>query len=137
MFFHSVSRTRHQHYFWMPAFLKLTTILALLLLTIVIFGSSCSRSHVDQQLRFGITAAQRDLWDEAIFRWKKVLQDNPKSAAAHNNLAVAYEKKGLLEEAKREYEKALKLKPGNSFIKTNYENFMEKYKALQKKEDEN
>lgn len=68
-------------------------------------------------------AAQKELWEEAIFRWEKVLQVNPDSAVAHNNLAVAYEKKGLLERAQEEYEKALKLSPNNRYIKSNYEKF--------------
>jgi len=96
---------------------------------------SCSSALHDEQLQFGIRAAQKDLWNEAIFRWKKTLQSNPNSAAAHNNLAVAYEKKGLLEEAKKEYEAALKLNPGNNQIKSNYQNFKEYYSSG-KKENE-
>lgn len=84
---------------------------------------SCASSRVESQLTFGITAAKQELWDEAIFRWKKVIQNNPDSAAAHNNLAVAYEKKGLWEEAKKEYEIALKLEPNNRYIQANYSKF--------------
>jgi hypothetical protein len=40
------------------------------------------------QIAFGIWAAEKDLWEEAIFRWKKVLAENPDSVGAHNNLAV-------------------------------------------------
>jgi len=97
---------------------------------------SCSRPLLDQNLLFGIQAAQRDLWDEAIFRWKKVVQLNPNSAAAHNNLAVAYEKKGLWEEAKEEYELAVKLGPENSYIKSNYKNFKDNYPSEKKEKDE-
>lgn len=75
------------------------------------------------QVAFGVWAAEKDLWDEAIFRWKKVLAENPDSVAAHNNLAVAYEKKGLWEEARREYETALKLAPQNSWVKANFQKF--------------
>ncbi|MFP4081325.1 MAG: tetratricopeptide repeat protein [Candidatus Aminicenantes bacterium] len=88
---------------------------------------------VQNQLQFGIEAAQKDLWDEAIFRWKKVIAHHPQSAAAHNNLAVAYEKKGWWEEAKKEYEIALKLNPDNSYIESNYEKF-KKNQELSKKE---
>ncbi len=101
---------------------KLTFYLVVLLI-FVISLSSCARKFTDSQLLFGIQAARQDLWDEAIFRWKKVILSDPNSAAAHNNLAVAYEKKGLWEEAKNEYEIALKLSPGNSHIKANYQNF--------------
>jgi tetratricopeptide (TPR) repeat protein len=71
------------------------------------------------QLQFGVWASQNNLWDEAIFRWKKVLQANPRSVAALNNLAVAYEKKGLFKEALVEYEAALKIAPNDSYVKSN------------------
>ncbi|KPJ70255.1 hypothetical protein AMJ44_00330 [candidate division WOR-1 bacterium DG_54_3] len=96
---------------------------------------SCSSSLQNEQLRFGIRAAQKDLWNEAIFRWQKVLRSSPNSAAAHNNLAVAYEKKGLLEEAKKEYEIALKLSPENTRIKSNYQSFKEYYSPVKKEND--
>ena len=103
----------------------------LILLFIVTFFSSCARSLSDNQLHFGILSARKDLWDEAIFRWKKVIDSNPSSAAAHNNLAVAYEKKGLWEEAKKEYETALKLSPNNKQIKSNYDAFKENYELIE------
>ena len=80
---------------------SIPSLLIIALMIFVFFG--CSRQLSQSQLNFGIEAAKKDLWDEAIFRWKKVLSTNPNSAAAHNNLAVAYEKKGLWEEAKKEY----------------------------------
>jgi tetratricopeptide (TPR) repeat protein len=87
--------------------------------------ASCATSRPQDQLRFGIWASERSLWDEAIFRWKKAAEANPKSAAAHNNLAVAYEKKGLFEDALKEYGLALKLDPENSYVKSNYKNCQE------------
>jgi tetratricopeptide (TPR) repeat protein len=85
--------------------------------------SACAGPRFTDQIGFGIWAADRDLWEEAIFRWKKVLVQEPRSVAAHNNLAVAYEKKGLWEDARKEYEAALKLDPDNPWVKFNYENF--------------
>ncbi|NIO49053.1 MAG: tetratricopeptide repeat protein [Candidatus Aminicenantes bacterium] len=109
----------------------------LVFLFLIISFSSCGRQLMDNQLTFGIQAARQDLWDEAIFRWKKVVLADPNSAAAHNNLAVAYEKKGLWEEANDEYEIALKLSPNNAHIKANYNNFMKNKEALNKdKKDE-
>ncbi|MFW6161080.1 MAG: tetratricopeptide repeat protein [Acidobacteriota bacterium] len=90
-------------------------------------STSCSRMQTQTQIGFGITAAENELWDEAIFRWKKALLENPSSAAAHNNLAVAYEKRGLWEEAKKEYELALQLDPNNDYIQSNYKNFKQIY----------
>ncbi len=95
----------------------------LFLLCFVLLFCRCRHSFLDQEINFGIQAAQKDLWDEAIFRWKKAILSNPDSAAAHNNLAVAYEKKGLWDEAQKEYEIALKLSPKDPQIKANYDNF--------------
>jgi len=115
---------------------KLTFYLLVLLLLVISF-SSCARQLLDNQLLFGIQAARQDLWDEAIFRWKKVVLSDPDSAPAHNNLAVAYEKKGLWEEAKNEYEIALKLSPRNAHIKANYQNFNKNHEPFNKdKKDE-
>ncbi len=109
----------------------------LVLLVFVTSFSSCARQLMDNQLLFGIQAARKDLWDEAIFRWEKVVLSNPDSAAAHNNLAVAYEHKGLWEEAKNEYEIALKLRPGNAHIEANYQNFKKNLEPFNKdKKDE-
>jgi Flp pilus assembly protein TadD len=54
---------------------------------------------------------------------------------AHNNLGVAYEKKGLFEDALREYEAALKLGPANTFVKSNYQNCKENIQAAAKDEE--
>ncbi len=96
--------------------------------------SSCARQYKINQLRMGVWAAEHDMWDEAIFRWKKALEENPDAAILHNNLAVAYEKKGLWEEARKEYELALKLAPDHKYIKANYRLFQENLKASEKPE---
>lgn len=97
---------------------------------------ACAGSRLSDQVAFGIWAADRDLWDEAVFRWKKALAQEPGSVAAHNNLAVAYEKKGLWEEARKEYETALKLGPDNPWVKLNYENFRKNLEPDEKNEDD-
>ena len=98
-------------------------------LLLVIMLSACTSSRQTDQINFGIKAARLDLWDEAIFRWKKFLQVDPESSAAHNNLAVAYEKKALWEEAKEQYELALKYDPKDQHILSNYNQFMRRYEA--------
>jgi Flp pilus assembly protein TadD len=93
--------------------------------------SACAPVTQQSQLKFGIQAAQSRLWDEAVFRWKKVLRDNPASAAAHNNLAVAYERLGRFDEAEKEYHRALELAPGHEHIEANYNNFKKNLEALE------
>lgn len=102
---------------------------AFALLPVVFAITRCAPSVPADQLRFGVEAAKLDLWDEAIFRWKKVLQNDPNSASAHNNLAVAYEKKSLWEEAKSEYELALNIRPDDKHINANYQQFIKRYEA--------
>lgn len=89
----------------------------------IVLLCGCAGRRPPDQIAFGIWAAERDLWDEAVFRWKKVLVENPNSVATHNNLAVAFERKGLWEEARKEYEIALKLAPENTWIRSNYKKF--------------
>jgi len=109
----------------------LLSILVLLCLTSAFF-SSCAASRSADQIKSGIWASERNLWDEAIFRWKKALAADPKSVAAHNNLAVAYEKKGLFDEALKEYELALKIDPNNAHVKSNYKNCQENIQGPKK-----
>jgi tetratricopeptide (TPR) repeat protein len=110
--------------------------LLLLLIPTVLILSGCSGLTRNNQLTFGIQVAQKNLWDEAIFRWKKFLEIKPNSAAAYNNLAVAYEKKGFWDEAEEAYESALRLNPDNKYIKSNYQNFKDRFKPEEKKETE-
>ena len=84
-----------------------------------------ARTDAKKQVEFGISVAQRGLWREAIYRWERATQIDPSYAAAHNNLAIAYEHEGELEKARIAYEKAIELEPGNALIKQNYELFRE------------
>jgi Flp pilus assembly protein TadD len=95
----------------------------------------CSGPVRESQLQLGIWAAENNLWEEALFRWKKEVASRPRSAAAHNNLAVALEKKGLWDDALREYEEALKLAPGNAQIKANLQKFKDNREAPAKAAD--
>jgi Flp pilus assembly protein TadD len=83
------------------------------------------RSDAKKQVEFGIAVAQRGLWREAIYRWERAIQIDPKYAEALNDLAIAYEHEGDLDKARVAYEKALELEPENALIKQNYELFKE------------
>jgi Tfp pilus assembly protein PilF len=83
------------------------------------------RSEAEAQVKFGINVAQYNLWREAITRFERAAEIDPNYAAAWNNLAIAYEHQGDLQNARKAYEKALKLEPDNQYIKQNYELFRE------------
>ena len=61
-----------------------------------------ARSDSKAQVDFGIKAAQRDLWKEALYRWKRAVEVDPTYAAAFNNLAIAYEHNGQFDDARDE-----------------------------------
>ena len=82
---------------------------------------------------FAIKSAKMGLWNEAIIRWKHLVDENPNDARFHNNLAVAYEAKNELDLALSEYEKATKLDPQNKVYHHNYMKFKIDYDRLQKK----
>jgi len=83
-----------------------------------------------EQIRFGIEAAKRNLWSEARFRWKKVIDADPKSGPALNNLGVALEREGRIEEALEMYRRAAKVMPGSSHVKRNLDRCEEIYNGV-------
>jgi tetratricopeptide (TPR) repeat protein len=83
------------------------------------------RDEARSQVDFGINVAQRGLWREAIYRWEKAVELDPKYAAAYNDLAIAYEHEGQLDKARKAYDKALELEPNNTQIRQNYDLFKE------------
>ena len=84
-----------------------------------------ARSDSKAQVDFGIKSAQKELWSEALYRWKRAVDIDPTYAAAFNNLAIAYEHEGQFEEARKAYERAIEIEPNNALIKQNYDLFRE------------
>lgn len=70
--------------------------------------------------RFAIKAAEAQLWNEAVFRWKQVIGIDPEDSKAHNNLGVAYEALGNIDEAIASYQRAAELEPNNKYYRLNY-----------------
>lgn len=110
-------------------------VLAALALALAACATTTRGLKAADEIKFGIWASSNNLWEEAIFRWKKAFEADPQSTAAHNNLAVAYEKNGLFEDALKEYEIALKLDPNNSYVKSNYQNCKENIQSPTKEVD--
>ncbi len=106
----------------------------LVFVPVILILSGCAPVMTNSQMQFGIQAAQKELWNEAIFRWEKVLEIKPESGAAYNNLAVAYEKKGAWDKAEKAYEAAMKFAPKNKYIQANYEKFKTRKDPPEKKE---
>jgi len=84
-------------------------------------GSGDSR----EQLRFGVNVARKGLWREARFRFERAALLDPANASALNNLAVALEQQGDFAQARAAYDKALALKPNDTYIQQNYDLFRE------------
>lgn len=95
-------------------------------------GPKLDRELIGEQLEFGRKAAEYELWNEAIFRWNKVVEAEPDNADAANNLAVAYESVGDYEKARGFYEQALRLDEDSSAIRRNYKRFLNFYKRHQR-----
>ena len=85
------------------------------------------RSDAKVEVEFGITCAQKDLWPRAVLQFVKATEIDPTYAAAWNNLAIGYEQLGQFDEARKAYDKALKLDHSNQFIRNNYDQFREIY----------
>ena len=77
-------------------------------------------SQTEAYNRFAIRAAQAQLWNEAIFRWKQVINIDPGDSKAHNNLGVAYEAVGNMDAALAAYQRAAELEPDNKYYRLNH-----------------
>jgi Flp pilus assembly protein TadD len=86
-------------------------------------------------MQFGVEAAQQGLWREALSRWQRAVKDDSGNARLRNNLAVAYESLGRLEEADREYREALRLAPDSREIKDNHVSFRKLHPGIEGGED--
>ncbi len=90
--------------------------IALMLMVSVI---GVAAENLKEQIKFGNEAAKQGLWNEARFRWQKVIDADPSNGSAHNNIGVALEREGKIEQAVVEYRLAVKLLPDNSYARKN------------------
>ena len=110
-------------------------ILPLLLLMFFMAGCGLNSDLVKEYNDFGVKSAKMGLWNEAMMRWKRIIEMDPDNAQAHNNLGVAYESTGELEAAMVEYKKAIELEPGNKIYKSNYSKFRQNYERVNQKDE--
>ena len=96
--------------------------LLLFIVPFAIFGCGVSDNQptIEQYNQFAIKSAELQLWNEAIFRWQHILKIEPQNAKVYNNLGVAYEAVGKIDEAMEAYEHATELEPDNKFYRFNY-----------------
>lgn len=89
---------------------------------LILSGCAGSRDATQTEAynRFAIKAAQAQLWNEAVFRWTQVINIDPEDSKAHNNLGVAYEALGNMDEAIASYQRAAELEPKNKYYRLNY-----------------
>ena len=97
----------------------------LLLLLLAPTPSLAANKASSQQVKFGIEVAQKGMWREALFRFRRAVEIDPQNPSALNNLAVALEQVGEFQEARENYERALELKPDDLYIQQNYDLFRE------------
>ncbi len=83
-------------------------------------GISSEKVSVNQYNDFGIRSAESKLWNEAIYRWNQVLNIDPRNAKAHNNLGVAFEALGRIDEALESYKRATELDSNSKYYRFNY-----------------
>lgn len=93
------------------------------------------RGDAKAYVEFGIKVAQKGLWAEATSRWERAVQIDDTYGQAWNNLGIGYEQLGKFDEARKAYEKALELEPGNNFIRNNYDQFREIYDRQNRRRD--
>ena len=103
--------------------------LSVMVLAAAVWFGACRTAGGPADIRLGVEASQDGRWDEAVERWTRAAASNPASAAAHNNLAVALERLSRFDEARTEYETALKLAPADARIQENYRRFQEARRA--------
>jgi tetratricopeptide (TPR) repeat protein len=130
----SFQRKRESRKTFIVFFGNLSSIICLVVAIFLFIGCGFGSSESPETYNnYAIKSAKMGLWNEAIIRWKHLVDTNPNDARFHNNLAVAYEAKNELDLALSEYEKATKLDPKNKVYSHNYIRFKIDYDKLQKR----
>jgi len=59
----------------------------------------------------GAAAARNDVWRDEVTLWEDIVRKSPLKARAHGNLGSAYQSRGRLDDAAREYREVIRLAP--------------------------
>jgi len=107
-----------------PGFAREVEVKKIIIVTMgVLLMAACAVNSYRSDFEFANKLAKEGLWQEAIYRYQKTMTPDGGSAALHNNLAVALEGLGRTDDARVEYELALKLAPANEQIQSNFNRF--------------
>jgi len=79
-----------------------------------------SRLRADRDLELAIQAQRAGDFDEALQRYRALLQKDDLNAQAHNNLGLLYQERGLLQESVHELQRAATIEPRNPGTHNNY-----------------
>lgn len=91
-------------------------LLAVLGLLVVLLGAGDVQARPEEAVKrnnFGADLLKQGRLDEAIAEFQRAVEIDPTYAAAHFNLAYAFERRERFDEAIGQYRKALELEPGN------------------------
>ena len=110
-------------------------LVVVVLLGVAVPAAADKRSDAKDQVSFGIDVASKGLWKEATYRWEQAVKIDPTYAEAWNDLGVGYEQLGRFDDARKAYEKAIEVAPGNTFIRNNYDLFREIYDRQNRRRD--
>lgn len=110
-------------------------IAVVLLLLLVASAGTAVADRKEKETRFAAEMAQKGNWREAVYRWERLLHDDPDNPRLLNNLAVAHETMGDYERARSFYQDALRLGSGLREIRENFASFQNFYERLKRSED--
>jgi Flp pilus assembly protein TadD len=94
--------------------------------------STKPQAQANAEMEFGVDAARRSYWQEALFRFERARTLDPHNGQILNNLAVALEALGRYDDALATYKQALQDTPKNNVIRRNYARFAEFYTSYAK-----
>jgi len=111
--------------------------LGVVVLGLAVVSAACAsgtnpRAQARGEMEFGVQAAQRNYWQEALFRFERARNLDPTNEKILNNVAVALEALGRYDEALAAYKKALQETPKDRIIRRNYARFAEFYTSYAK-----